>query len=40
MTCNNTMLGFAMDFENGIKEKKLTLHFFCHQCIYFVQFVS
>jgi hypothetical protein len=40
MTWNNTMLGFAMDFENDIKEeKKMTLHFFGHQCTYFVQFV-
>jgi hypothetical protein len=28
MTCNNTMLGFAMDFENGIKEKKIWLYIF------------
>lgn len=28
MTWNNTMLGFAMDFENGIKGKKIWLYIF------------
>jgi hypothetical protein len=32
------MLGFAMDFENGIKEKCFDFTIFGHQCTYFVQF--
>jgi len=50
MTCNNTMLGFAMDFENGIKGKKNWLYIFlvinalilsnlcCSFCILLFQF--
>ncbi len=40
MTCNNTMLRFAMDFDNGIKGKKIdftffwsSMHLFCPICV-------